>query len=40
GMVDHADSMGAAGHYGGDVQWMIGGSRVQYSEMFLLLEEN
>ncbi len=41
GYVDHADSMGAAGRYGGgDVQWMTAGKGVQHAEMFPLLNKN
>lgn len=41
GLVDHADSMGAAGRYGGgDVQWMTAGGGIQHSEMFPLVNQD
>ena len=40
GLVDHADSSGAAGRYGaGDVQWMTAGKGIQHSEMFPLINK-
>lgn len=39
GLIDHADSLGAAARYGGgDVQWLTAGKGVNHSEMFPLLE--
>ncbi len=41
GLVDHSDSMGAAGRFGkGDVQWMTAGKGVQHSEMFPLIHKD
>ncbi|MEL6672929.1 MAG: pirin family protein [Bacteroidota bacterium] len=38
GLVDHSDSMGAAGRFGeGDVQWLTSGKGLQHAEMFPLL---
>jgi len=39
GLIDHADSLGAAARYGGgDVQWLTAGQGVVHAEMFPLLE--
>ena len=41
GVVDHSDSLGAAGRFmAGDVQWMTAGKGIKHSEMFPLLHEN
>eukprot|EP00927_Polykrikos_kofoidii_P079581 TRINITY_DN76365_c0_g1_i1.p1 TRINITY_DN76365_c0_g1~~TRINITY_DN76365_c0_g1_i1.p1 ORF type:complete len:371 (+),score=22.10 TRINITY_DN76365_c0_g1_i1:78-1115(+) len=39
GRVDHSDSLGACGRFGGgDVQWMTAGAGISHCEMFPLLE--
>ena len=39
GLMDHADSLGAAARFGaGDVQWMTAGAGIVHSEMFPLLD--
>ena len=41
GVVDHSDSLGAAGRFmGGDVQWMTAGKGIQHSEMFPLINQD
>lgn len=41
GLVDHSDSLGAAGRFGfGDVQWMTAGKGVQHCEMFPLINRD
>lgn len=41
GIIDHTDSLGAAGRFGaGDVQWMTAGKGVQHAEMFPLIHQD
>ncbi len=41
GVVDHTDSLGAAGRFmAGDVQWMTAGNGVQHSEMFPMVNQD
>jgi len=41
GVIDHTDSMGAAGRFSkGDVQWMTAGKGVLHSEMFPLIHKD
>jgi redox-sensitive bicupin YhaK (pirin superfamily) len=40
GLIDHADSLGAAARFGrGDVQWLTTGAGIVHSEMFPLLDD-
>ncbi len=41
GLLDHADSLGAAARFGGgDVQWLTAGAGINHSEMFPLLQRD
>ena len=41
GLIDHSDSLGAAGRFGnGDVQWMTAGKGVMHCEMFPMLNKD
>ncbi len=41
GVVDHTDSLGAAGRFmDGDVQWMTAGKGIQHSEMFPMINSD
>lgn len=41
GLIDHADSAGAAARYGrGDVQWLTAGRGIQHAEMFPLVDRD
>ena len=41
GLIDHADSLGAAARFGrGDVQWLTAGEGIVHSEMFPLLHSD
>ncbi|MEO8702212.1 MAG: pirin family protein [Kofleriaceae bacterium] len=41
GLIDHADSLGAAARFGrGDVQWLTAGKGIVHSEMFPLLDRS
>ncbi len=40
GLIDHADSLGAAARFGrGDTQWLTAGAGIVHSEMFPLLDD-